>query len=312
VTHNAGLAALFSVYLEPPEPGRRSGRLLGRYAREVVGPALGLFCKCGDRLSAAADLDLIHDFRVMARRLSEHLEVLAYAVPEPLAVSGKDFLDTVVRELSPVRNADESLVIVRRALARDLSALEQEALLRVERRLRRRREKRLDEALRFWRRDDVQDRLAELMHLKAAAFQAPSAARRRFAHALAQHVRQRARLALGHLDHLPPDADDRRLHAMRLDARRLRYMGEATRPLLRWPAARVSDRLVRVARVLGQHHDLAVALRRVAREKEGLDREDPADAALLKGLERVEARLRRLQASRTRAFQRLRVSSGGG
>lgn len=287
---------------QPPAGGPD---LLGRYLRLVYGRTLTAFYRLGDRLGEGASRDLTHDIRVMARRMAEHLEVLGPAAPPALAASCREFLVATVRAFSPLRNADETRLLVHSALALDLSASEKEALLYLDRVLKKRRRRKLEDALAAWKRDRTHERLAELGQLRRSLARPGRSTKEEFPRLLAAHLDRRVKAAHSHLEKLPPEPDDKQLHAMRLDIRRLRYMGEATRTVLNWPPAPQLRRLARIAQVLGQHHDLAVAVTRIGKARAGLDAKDLEDAALLRGLDRAEARLRRLQAGKLRAFRRL-------
>lgn len=296
------LDSLLDSFREPPSGGPA---LLGRYLRSVFGRTLAALFRLSDQLKEGASRDLTHDIRVLARRLMEHLDVLAPMAPPALEAGSREFLQSLVRALSPLRNADESRLLVRDALEGVLSASEREALLYLDRALKKRRRKKLQEALGMWERDRTQERLAELAQLRRALTRPGRWAKEGFPRLLAAHLERRVQAAHAHLEKLPPEPDDRQLHAMRLDIRRLRYMGEATRASMGWPPAPKLKRLTRVAQVLGEHHDLAVAVTRIGKVRSGLDSKDPEDAALLMGLGRAEARFRRLQAGRLRAFRRL-------
>src|SRR5690606_32428196 len=72
-------------------------------------------------------------------------------------------------------------------------------------------------------------------------------------------VRRSWRPLRRHVDALGPDAPDRALHRVRIDAKRCRYAAEAARPCARDDALRFASAIAAVQSVLGEHQDAVTA-----------------------------------------------------
>lgn len=280
-------------------------RLLPAFSRKAFGPTLVKFFRLAELFRRRSDVEEIHDLRVMARRLSEYLEILGPVAPAALVMAGQDYLQRLMRSLSPVRNADVSRGLLQEAARRDLSALEKEALLFLDRALSKRREGRLGPALDLARREDSQERLAQLAQLRRALGRAGNAQKDAFAAAFPAHFRRRGEEARGHFEKEAALSSDKDLHGLRIGLRRLRYCGEMARSM--GGRLRKGDiaRIRRFQQILGEHHDLAVLLGRIAKEAGRLKQGDPGAEALKKGFARLTARYARRRDVHVRAFHRL-------
>jgi len=295
-----GLIAAFRV----EAASKQAASWAARYKRQVFGRDLSLFFRLLDGLHLHSPPEQVHDLRVQARRLAEHLELLQAFVSPPLLLAGRDFLEHLMTALGPVRNADEARRSLQATLQRDLSVAEREAILLLDRQLMKRRTRRLQESLAYLTRSDTWERLAFLENVRRQVLRT-RADKARFSGVLAGHLALRVSEAAEKVRRGASLTSDKELHALRIAFRRLRYTAEAAHALARRPSAFALERLRSLQRVLGSHHDFAVLLRRIARAKERLDKKDPATPMIEKGLERLAVRFGRRQQSRLRAFHRM-------
>lgn len=277
---------------------------LAAFNRDVFGRMLDKFQLRAGGFSAASDVEAIHDMRVLARRLAEYLEMLRPAAPTALVLAAQDYLQRFMRILSPIRNADVSRGLISETLRRDLSAVERDALLHLDRVLRKRREKRLRPALELARREESRERLAQLAQLRRGLARAKRDQREVFAGALSAHAGKRAAEALAHLQREGALTTDRDLHGLRIALRRLRYCGEACRKVGGRPSRADVARIRRFSQVLGAQHDFSVLLTRIGKESVKLGK-GAAAAHVQKGMKRLGARYSRRRDVFLRAFHRL-------
>lgn len=264
---------------------RRCGRLL---LRQIRGNLRGTL--------ADRDPEYLHQLRVAVRRLRVLLRLLRGAAPDGARRHGADALKRLARLLGPARDGDvfrqEIWPPLRLRIddARLAPALDAAWLVQRHRAMGRARQALA--APRFHKllceldvlfaepraRGDGDDAVSDAGFLHAAI-------RRR-----ARHVRAAYAAAKDEADY------ERRLHALRIAVKKLRYALEFLAPLLkRHRAARALKRLARLQAVLGEMNDIAAAQARI-------------DTALQRrrgvAAERARETLRQWRAARIRSLRR--------
>ena len=305
-----GLVRLVARF-ELPEAASHDEKLLPAFNRDVFGAMLDKFFQQARAFGTHSEVESIHDLRVLARRVAEYLEIVAPVAPEALLLTGQDTLQRLMKSLGPVRNADVSRGLLHETLQLDLSALERDALLHLDQVLHKRREKRLRQAVELAAREDSREGLVQLAQLRRALARTARATRRAFARALAGHVHRRSGEMLAHLRKEAALSTDDDLHALRIALRRMRYTGEATRKVARHPKLPDVERVRKILRVMGAHHDLAVLVERIGKVSAKLgDKHEPKRVKA--GLERLARRFAARRDARLRAFHRLVETAEGG
>ncbi|WP_406280532.1 CHAD domain-containing protein [Embleya sp. NBC_00896] len=258
------------------EAGLRSGRRIAEPAAESAGAvALAYARKQIDALMAQDprvrldEPDSVHQMRVATRRLRSAFRVFSRVLDEGRTRLLGDELRWLAGELGRLRDQE---VLVARLRGR-IDALPAEAVLGPVR-----------ARLTGWdarRTAAARERvLAELDGARYFALLAAlddfvgkppfTAQARRPAHRPAlkalrradRRLARRARKAL----HIPPGRDrDLALHEVRKAAKRVRYAGEATRPVFGKPAKRIAKHAERIQDLLGTHQDSVQARRALRR-----------------------------------------------
>jgi CHAD domain-containing protein len=230
----------------------------------------------------------VHDRRVAIRRLRTALEVFGPALPKGARAVRRE-LKTAFAALGPRRDAD---VAVEALQALELAAADQPGL------------KSLLAELEAERAQVVVDEHAELTSQaagRALALAASHDGGAPAAEVLRKVARKRVADVRGRLEALQDPRDADALHALRIAAKRLRYVLEAAAPALGDPAVKGAKAARELQTVLGDVHDCDVMLPRLAAHRRALRAADvaairagqrPPNANRYRGVQAVDTHFR--------------------
>lgn len=203
------------------------------------------------RLPAAIDGDVraVHRMRVASRRLRESVPVASLIVARS-TVRLEQRLRRLTRALGPVREID----VMRELLAEQAARHEwaPATVARVDRVLRRARDRRRHDLMRALDRLDTARLLRDLDRIAARAEAAPDS---RAASVLAARLRRRAGRLSAALPAVRTLYAPAPLHAVRIAAKKLRYTAELVRAMTAVPVAAPIRQLKSAQTLLGGLHD---------------------------------------------------------
>ncbi|MEK7349013.1 MAG: CHAD domain-containing protein [Candidatus Eisenbacteria bacterium] len=239
-------------------------RHFGRLAWNEPGTRLGV------------DLEYLHDMRVASRRLRMALEVFAGAIPEETRTRFAEDLRYIGRALGRVRDLDVGLERVA-AMEVEATAEERAALSVFATGLAiRRNEQRvaLVEALDSERYAGLMEAAREWIAVgppRGATVPAGGAPAYHVAPRLVAEAEQALKAAYAEAERtMEPEA----LHAVRLEAKRLRYTLEFLAPVLGADATARAKRIVALQDFLGAHQDAVTLLARLRKYARTIPRRD--------------------------------------
>lgn len=290
----------------------QAGDNVGAAARKIVALQLARLRAADPGTRLGERPESLHEMRVAVRRLRAALRTFADGIPAGLRRQLSDELRWLGQELGTVRDLDVQLAnlawhahrrapLARRRLEPFRRHLEQE------RGIRRAAVLVLLDSPRYFRLLGALERFAASPQPKRPSHGAVrpvgAVGRRAFRRAMRKVIKRGG--AVGEL----PEADD--LHALRIRAKRLRYLLEALAPISGKPGRKLIRKLVRLQDVLGRFNDSIVAATSVRAYRDA--------AALPAGDERrrlltalADAELRRAgaaQADFARAWRRFTAKS---
>jgi CHAD domain-containing protein len=242
-----------------PELDARS--TAGDVARVVLAQAADQIVRFDVQLRTGANEDVVHHARVAVRRLRSHLRSFSPLLDSHRTCRLRDELCWLQDSLSEARDSDVFLAEMRRLGASlpepDRGALEH--VLQPFHEARERAYQRVAATLREERyvallRDIVDAAKVPPLAASAAgpAYDAAPALLTKAWSTLRKRVRGRA---------TPPS--DRELHAIRIAAKRLRYLGEALAPVAGAPVRQLAEAAEGLQTVLGEQHDAVIACERL-------------------------------------------------
>ena len=226
------------------------------------------------------DIESVHKMRVAVRRMRSLLRLLGDHYPgKPIAVAGKR-LRRIARVLGAIRDLDVLILDLQEFSARLPAESQQHANALVSRLERRRakRRKRLNAFLDSKRYERALRQLERFAGTKTGRASRPLRPHepQELRHVLPSLLHQRLAIVSAY-DAVLPNADDTRLHALRVECKRLRYAIEFFAPVL---GASGTDFLALVTSMqdtLGRINDIAVFVSRL----QNLKKLSPEQAAIL-------------------------------
>jgi len=266
-----GYAALYGADPLSKEPTTiEASDSVGAAARKIVAAQLSRLRAADPGARLGRDPEPLHEMRVAVRRLRAALRTFADGFPSSVRAMLWDELRWIGQELGAVRDLDVQLVNIawharHRAPAtrRRLEAFRRH--LERERALRRAELLAALESPRYFRLLTALERFG--------ASPEPRRPRADDARAVAEVGRRAVKRAMRKLlkkgdaiSELPETED---LHALRIRAKRLRYLLEALQPISRAPGKKLIRKLVRLQDVLGRFNDAIVAATFVRAYRDG-------------------------------------------
>lgn len=258
------------------------------------------------------DIESVHKMRVAVRRMRSLLRLVGgYYKSKTIAESERGLRD-IARALGAIRDLDVLILDLQRFSASLPPESQQQAEALISR-LDRRRAKRRKRLNTFF---DSKRYRRSLRQLESFARKKGVRARRprrphephELRHVLPVLLHQRLASVRAY-DSLLPSSDDRRLHALRVECKRLRYAIEFFAPVLGASAEHFLEQMKTMQDTLGRISDIAVFVSRLKR----LDQLSPAQAELVEAyIARRQSELAGLRATfyeqwrrfNTRALQR--------
>jgi len=271
-----GLAALYGDVV----PAQMATQIaaadsVGLAARKIVAAQLARLRAADPGTRLGHHAEALHEQRVAVRRLRAVIRTAKAGFPPRLRALLQDELRWLGQELGAVRDLDVQLANLRWH-AEHNARQDRRRLVGFRRYLERERAKRraalvgMLDSRRYFRLLGALERFA--------ASPPPRQPRGEAAESIAQVGRQATKRAVRRLltrgeaiGQVPSAAD---LHALRIRAKRLRYLLEALRPIAGTPSRKLTKKLVRLQDVLGQFNDAVVAADYVRAYRDG-----PAAAA---------------------------------
>jgi CHAD domain-containing protein len=204
-----------------------------------------------------ADIEGVHQARVATRRLRSDIRTFAPLLDPAWAAQMVDDLHWLADKLGTARDADVLLERITDRVSK-LEGADGQAAGRLVRQMadeRQRAREELLSAIRAPRYPEILDRLVAAGTDPALLLEADLPATATLPDLLRKPWRK-LRRAVKRLDE-PPGDDE--LHAVRIEAKRLRYAAEAVAPLLGKPARDLGEAAAGLQEVLGDHNDAVVA-----------------------------------------------------
>jgi inorganic triphosphatase YgiF len=288
-----------------PAPPIAAGDSVAQGVRTIIAEQLARLRRHDPGTRLGRDAGALHDFRVAVRRLRAALRTFPQAVSPAAAASLRRELRWLGQVSGRVRDLDVQLARLQRPAAavpaaRGTAMRPLRAHLHAERRRQREAMLAALDSPRYFR---LLRRLEHLGLERSACADAPPLARagrralKRAFHRL---------LACG--DDIGARPADAELHALRIRAKRLRYVLEFLQGIAGKPARRVIKHVVQLQNVLGAHHDAVVAAACIRRYAEASSRRQAAAARrTLAGWATSEGRrARRAAAAFAKAWKQFR------
>lgn len=265
-------------------------------ARKIVARHLARLRRHDPGVRIGKDPEAVHDMRVATRRMRAALRVFQHGFPKALRAYLRGELAWLARRLGAVRDLDVQLAALDRFCS-DPGGPERAALAPYRAHLEGRRRQRHRSLLAALRSSRYLRLLAEIEAFTLADSRLLTRSRRAqepVAKAGRKAIRKTFRRLLEHGDAIGVAPTAEELHALRIRAKRARYLLEFLRDLVDRPGRRLVKRLVELQDQLGAHQDSIVGVQAVRRYAESLD--PRADAELGWHLERFAAtQLRRAE-----------------
>ena len=226
------------------------------------------------------DIESVHKMRVAVRRMRSLLNLVGDYFPRKTVAGAEKGLRLIARALGAIRDLDV-LILDLQAFSATLPPADRqhaEALVsRLDRR-RRKHRKRLNaffDSKRYRRSVRQLERFATKKGVRARRPR-PAHKPHELRHVLPVLLHQRLASVRAY-DSALPAADDRHLHALRVDCKRLRYAIEFFAPVLGASAQSFLEQIMSMQDTLGRINDIAVFAGSVKR----LDEQSPEQAALV-------------------------------
>jgi triphosphatase len=253
-------------------------------ARKVIGLHLRRLRDHDPGTRLGEDTEALHDMRVACRRLRAAVHALKEGIPQRLHRSLSDELEWLGQALGSVRDLDVQLALLARydtAPPPDpgggIAGLR--AYMETDRARHRIEMLKALDSDRYYRLlvrlEDFARGRARPRHHNTEAQSVAAVGRKAIKKAF-RRLLKRGRA----IDAAPTDED---LHALRIRAKRLRYLLEFLRELIGKPGRRLIKDLVRLQDLLGSHHDGVVAAAFIRRYVEGPGAQASAEAFLALG-----------------------------
>ncbi len=302
-----GLAELHGHVFDVPRiDSIAAGDTVARAARTIAAAQLARVRMADPGTRLGRDTEAVHQHRVAIRRLRAALRTFAAGVPRRQQTTLRAELRWIGQELGAVRDIDVQLASLdwhARHLGPAAHHLQSFVHHLQERRaaLRAALAATLD-SRRYFRLLIALERFAASPPPRRASGEAARSVAAVGHRALKRAMRKLVKRgnAVGEL----PSAD--KLHALRIRAKRLRYLLEALRPIIGGPGRKLTRQLVRLQDVLGRFNDAIVAAAAIRAFRDGPHATD--DAAVRQALTAlVDAELRRAGAAQSefaRAWRR--------
>lgn len=287
-TYNRALTRSASQPREVLVPRLASGATAGEVVRRAIAASVVRLTEHDTMMRLGTDPRGVHQARVATRRLRSDLRTFRALLDREWASALRDELDWLARLLGVVRDGDVMLERMRRHVAQlpEVDARGAAAVVATLEATRGEAHARLLEALRGERYFALLDRLVAAANAPALLLEADVPA----ATVLPGLVHRRWRRLARRVKTLGDPPADEELHAVRIDAKRVRYAAEAAAPLLGRQARAFARAAAALQGVLGDLNDAVVA-ERWLRGWAGQSRSAPAAYAAgeLAGLERAAA-----------------------
>lgn len=216
------------------------------------------------------DIESVHKMRVAVRRMRSLLRFLDGYYPDRTVASAETRLRQIARALGAIRDLDVLILDLQQFSATLPLESQQHAnalISRLDRR-RARRRKRLNAFLdskRYRRGLRLLEKFAGIQGKRAGRPLLPHAPQE-LRHVLPSLLHQRLAIVSAY-DAVLPAADDKRLHALRVECKRLRYAIEFFAPVLGASAASFLELITAMQDTLGRINDIAVFVSRLQKEK---------------------------------------------
>ncbi len=222
-------------------------------------------CRKNERRAPAGDVEALHDLRVALRRLRMWLKVQSVLVADDEAASLERSLRRAQKALGPARDADVALALVRECAAGGAEATARRRALERTLREQGRAARKLAAAhLGSPQWTAVAGRVDMFVVLAETAVPVSEGLLHRVARAT---MRGQMRQIKRRYDRLG-GAKPKKLHRLRIAVRRQRYLAEFFTPMLGAEVREAARLLKRVQDVLGDIHDLDIALNLLRRHPE--------------------------------------------
>jgi CHAD domain-containing protein len=303
-----GMTELYGAVTRPRAvESIQRGDTLAAAARIVVAGQLARLRACDPGTRAGQDPEALHDMRVAVRRLRAATRMFDAALSDTTYDTFRHELSWLGQELGAVRDLDVQLANLEWHRPH-LDAAPRRRLQALRRHMRRERAVRRDALIAAL---DSRRYARLLAALERFAFGTPplrprAAAGKPIAAVGRRAIKKALRRLLARGDTIGdlPAASD--LHALRIRAKRLRYLLEALKPITGTPGRKLGKQLVRLQDLLGRFNDAMVAARWIRAYTRGPGVDSDAETRhVLEGL--VDAELRRAgaaQADFRRAWRR--------
>jgi inorganic triphosphatase YgiF len=277
-----GVMLLHGSQLTAPLPVVSVTDTLGQAVRKIVALHLQRLRACDPGTRLGEDPEALHDMRVATRRLRAAERAFAAGIPRALQAYLPGELGWLGQILGGVRDLDVQLTLLK-TYCSTAPADQQEGLTVLRTYLETERARRRVEMLagldspRYLRLLIRLERFTLSASPRRGGFADPVVTVGRAAIKRAYRgVQKRGEL----VGTLPTDEE---LHALRIRAKRLRYLLEFLRPITGKPGKRLIKRMVQLQDVLGAHHDAVVAVAFIRGFAEGAGAQSGATTLLTLG-----------------------------